>query len=200
MFYQICTGNWIYFHQCCIEYEIIEHRAGSSMLENKYSSTEQARACLKTKIRARACSSIEKFYMIELLPGHLTKNALFLPKCVYFQRLYCIEYEKIEHRAGSSMLKNENSSIEHARSSKIGFGRAFFGLEHARVQHYQILTEKTMNQIHSQVFKLQKFIVTLQLLGTKYVITHNHGLSKKVAFFLTIRFQFLFKLKTFEYF
>ena len=108
------------------------------MLENKYSSNEQARACLKTQIRARACSSIEKFYMIELLPGHLTKNALFLLKCVYFQRLYCIEYEKIEHRAGSSMLKNENSSIEHARSSKIGFGRAFFGLEHARVQHYYI--------------------------------------------------------------
>ena len=30
------------------------------------------------------------------------------------------------------MLKYENSSIEHAQASKIGFGRAFFGLEHAR--------------------------------------------------------------------
>ena len=110
----------------------------SVALRMKKSSIERARACSKMKIRAWAYSSIRKFYMIELLPGFLTENALFLPKFAYFQRLYCIEYEKIEHWAGSSMLKNENSSIKHARSSKIGFRRAFFGLEHARVQHYQL--------------------------------------------------------------
>ena len=104
--------------------------------------------------------------MIELLPGHLTKNALFLPQFVYFQRMYCIEYEKIEHREGSSMLRNENSSIEHARASKINFGRAFFGLEYARVQHYYItyyttryidislytqIPEKKPEQVHKRV-------------------------------------------------
>ena len=36
---------------------------------------------------------------------------------------------------GSFASSIKKSSIEHARASKIDFGRAFFGLEHARVQH-----------------------------------------------------------------
>ena len=58
----------------------------------KKSSIERAQACSKMKIRARACSSIRKIYLIELLPGYLTENALFLPKFAYFQRLVCIEH------------------------------------------------------------------------------------------------------------
>ena len=60
----------------------------------KKSSIERARACSKMKIRAQACSSIRKFYMIELLPGNLTKNGLFLPKFAYFQKLVCSSIKK----------------------------------------------------------------------------------------------------------
>ena len=37
---------------------------------------------------------------------------------------------------GSFAWSIKKSSIKHARASKIDFGRAFFGLEHAWVQHY----------------------------------------------------------------
>ena len=113
----------------------------------KILSTEQGGACLKITIRAQAYSSIREFYMIEFLPGYLTENTQFLPKFAYNQRLVCLWPYKIEHRAGSSMLKNENSSIEHAQASKIYFRRPFFGLEHAQVQikpsHPIILAENT---------------------------------------------------------
>ena len=66
---------------------------GSSVASSmKNSSIERAQACSNMKFRARACSSIRKLCMIELLPGYLTENALFLPKFAYFQRLVCIEH------------------------------------------------------------------------------------------------------------
>ena len=69
--------------------QLVYNSVASSM---KNSSIERARACWKIKFRARVCSSIGKFCMIELLPGYLTENALFLPKFAYFQMLVCIEH------------------------------------------------------------------------------------------------------------
>ena len=79
------------------------HRAGSSMHENKYLSNEQAWACLKTQIRARACLSIEK-----ILHDRAFVRA-FDQKCTIFAKILSI----FKGCIASSM---KTSSIERARA------------------------------------------------------------------------------------
>ena len=110
------------------------------------------------------------------------------------------------------MLKNENSGIEHARSSKIGLRPAFFGLEHARVQHYVLLLlvatpvliqlrEQSHISISHQLFHaLQKLMTIIMLtLGIKALC--NFSISKDLSIqqyyfcsmfiVITVFFQFL---------
>ena len=92
------------------------------------SGLEHAR---KWKFELEHARALEKSTWLSFCPGIWLKLHYFCQNLSIFK--------------GSFASSIKQSSIEHARASKIYFGRAFFRLEHARVQHYFLPFEWNVN-------------------------------------------------------